>query len=155
MRAWMTRFCLVSPALIGASLAVGGGPSDADDSGLRLTQVQRADDAHLVDAPPRGGDLTAGDVVVFHATLKRGTRSVGRTVGSCTVVRSSPQLGQCELTFMLREGAIQAAGAGAGASTRALRLAVVGGTGRYSGRRGEVRITPTGDDEQRLEFRFR
>lgn len=90
-----------------------------------------------------------GDQIVFEdALLRRGTQ-VGAGGGTCTVtavVPADPPLAlSCQVTYQLAGGQIAAQGRASNAPVKT--LAVVGGTGKYTGASGELVLTELGNEE--------
>lgn len=107
------------------------------------------DDAHAqtkqVDTAPKGDG--PGDVNIVAAPLSIGGRAAGRSEEICTLTDAKYQGFHCSGSFILRGGSIEWAGAavsgtvpGVGKSTlgQGIKLAIVGGTGRYAGARGAL-----------------
>jgi Dirigent-like protein len=88
--------------------------------------------------------FSAGDQDLFHTSLTRNGRQVGRLTGSCTTVSvtasNDDQLCEFDLTFgtsqIATSGAVRAGQAGPGT----FRLPIVGGTGRYRHARGQITV---------------
>ncbi|GIG19738.1 hypothetical protein Cch01nite_04620 [Cellulomonas chitinilytica] len=89
-----------------------------------------------------------GDQIVFEDTLLRGGTVVGSGSGTCTVtavVAADPPIAlACQVTYQLPDGQVAAQGRASNAPVK--NLAVVGGTGRYSGASGELTVTENGDE---------
>jgi len=91
-----------------------------------------------------------GDQIVFQDTLLRRGTQVGEGGGTCTVTAvvapaDPPILLSCQVTYQLPGGQIAAQGR---ASNDAVKtLAVVGGTGRYTGAGGTLVLTEFGNEE--------
>lgn len=117
----------------------------------RLHVVEDPVSDRVVDVGARGDSV--GDLLPFHNPLfdAAGTRRVGFDQGHC--VRVDPRQGrwQCEWTSVLRGGDIHVAGIFLDAGTG--RFVVDGGTGRYLGVRGEMRLRTRPD--RRYDFLYR
>lgn len=111
----------------------------------------RADGAELVDTGGSGD--TVGDIVVFDQPLldEHGQR-IGNNSGSCIRTRPAHSY-QCQWTLTLQDGSIQVAGREFehGASP----IAIVGGTGRYAGIRGEMQSLNNEDGTFTQTLRYR
>lgn len=105
---------------------------------LRLRDVRGAESALDLGAP---GD-SPGDTLFFDNTLRNraDTQTVGRFPSRCTPVSVSDYYCQGSLVFAHSQLELATTSDFGGASIVA---AVVGGTGRYAGARGQARITPT------------
>lgn len=103
----------------------------------------------VIDVPPRQrhrGDYQAGDYTVFSDRLTDRTgATVGTEGGSGMITRVSTAGAQVHfiLTIQLRDGQIAAQGLSSTAPTK--QLAVVGGTGSYTGARGHLVLVEKGD----------
>lgn len=103
-----------------------------------ITVVEHATTDSTVDLGATGD--STGDLLTFHNRVydRRDRRVVGRDQGSC--IRIDPQAGsyECAWTVMLRRGHLTVAGPFY--DKHDSTLAVTGGTGRYRGARGEMRL---------------
>ncbi|MDQ3889569.1 MAG: hypothetical protein M3312_03345 [Actinomycetota bacterium] len=90
----------------------------------------------FIDQAPTGPSV--GDYLVVHDTVVEGSRTVGSDAGVCTFTSLKPQVASCVITFRLPRG--QMAVQFANTPPPHKRAAIVGGTGRYHGARGELRI---------------
>ncbi|WP_164701676.1 allene oxide cyclase barrel-like domain-containing protein [Modestobacter sp. KNN46-3] len=129
----------------------------ADDRPLRLsTEVIRNTDLDLGDP-----GSSAGDTQVFLDDVRRDGRSIGSSVGSCTLAEFTETrlVGSCTATLMLPKGTITVQGAFGETLSEGPAgyvWAVTGGTGRYADAGGEVRGTFRPDtDIVDLEIHFR
>jgi hypothetical protein len=158
------RRSLVAAAVAGLAVvaltssgAAAGSPS-GPDRGRTLTFDVQFSGFFLLDFGPTGvhevTDITdptlspsRGDQIVFEDTLLRRGTQVGSGGGSCTVtavVPADPPIAlACQVTYQLADGQVAAQGRASNAPVKT--LAVVGGTGRYSGASGELTITENGD----------
>ncbi|GIF23966.1 hypothetical protein BJ973_004580 [Actinoplanes tereljensis] len=94
-------------------------------------------------------DPSRGDQTVFRDELLRNGQVVGHDDGSCTVTDivptdPDPLKLACQVTFSLPEGQITTQGAATNNPVK--RLAITGGTGRYTGAYGEAVLTESGDE---------
>jgi hypothetical protein len=154
------RRALLAVALAGA-LAAGGAvaaPSDGagDDDRHVLRLLAREAQAQFLDLGSAG--LSLGDQQAFSNDLLRGDARVGRDGATCTVVRvdgGAPTFG-CVGTNELPGGQITVQGLYApGPRPAPFTLAVTGGTGRYAGVGGSVRVRPLSETESALTFELR
>ncbi len=153
------RRALLAAALAGALAATGAVAVPSDGAGedrdvLRL--LAREAQAQFLDLGTPG--LGLGDQQVFSNDLLRGGARIGRDGGTCTVVRlddGAPTF-ECLGANELPGGQITVHGLYApGARPAPFTLAVTGGTGRYAGVGGTVRLRPLSEDESELTFRLR
>jgi hypothetical protein len=136
--------------LIVAVLGVTAAAADARPAGetIRLG-VRFADDP--VDLGAAGPSI--GDELVIHDTLldSRG-RTVGGDAGVCTFTSVRPPVASCVITFTLPHGQIAVQFVNTPPPRK--RAAIVGGSGRYRGARGELRILEHPNQTGRLTFRL-
>jgi hypothetical protein len=149
----MKRIVIAAAAAVAAA-AIGLPAATAHPAKPRtFTLVAHTAGLSAIDLPPVAGSADAppspGDLVVF---TKRLTTPAGRKAGTlhavCTVTRPrasiESSLFQCEATYVLRDGRLTAATAGA-ISAPKITLAVTGGTGANSAARGEIVSHENGD----------
>jgi hypothetical protein len=144
-------------AIIGALAFVGS--SGAQQSGpptgtLELVSRDRETRFKFVDNPPRSGDParpSRGDLAIITGRLRdSGNRRVGKLYAVFMRLAGKRRpVDQVRGTFALRDGHIVVEGISAGGRTD--NLAVTGGTGRYAGARGTLRVTET---RRAARFRF-
>ena len=95
---------------------------------IRLSDTQTF--FHEYDRAPKGP--SASDVILMRATVHDAAgKTVGRDSVRCTGDR------RCVATFVLADGTLRAAGRQTGS---VFPVAIVGGTGRYAGARGTIRV---------------
>jgi hypothetical protein len=140
--ATMATLVLVIGAATAGVAQAGSAPTSLDLAvdGMHATRT-------LVDAPPlqhsRIPDDSPGDTIVLHAPLLdgKGTRvgMIDATFLTTAVGKNAEHDGSEQLTgtLQLPGGAISVLGT-VGAFARVTHVAVIGGTGRYAGARGEV-----------------
>ena len=143
-------------ATAGLAMAVAG--TDAQQPGpptgtLELVQRDREARFRLIDVPPRQGERgrpTTGDGFLITGPVRdtAGNRA-GRLQAHFVITNLRREEAQGSATFMLPDGHIVIGGA----ETRARidDFAIVGGTGRYAGARGTLRVTET---RRRTAFLF-
>src|SRR5919201_2313711 len=109
-----------------------------------------------VDTPPKG--TSPGDTIVFSTSLRRAGKSDGRAEFVQTVVDPRYRGVSMRADLLLADGTLELQGAGL--SRQALGgakpssetdMAIVGGTGAYTGASGIVQLVPMGRTTQRLE----
>lgn len=81
-----------------------------------------------------------GDMMVFQSDIVDSTtkKLVGHNSGWCVRTWTSKELSECTFTLTLADGEISVQGPGARHGETV--LAVTGGTGKYSGARGELKL---------------
>jgi hypothetical protein len=129
---------LVAIAATTAALLGWVGASAAPTSGHREVIILRlvASDGYSVDNDPSGA--SGGDLFGAAGELRRHGRKVGRFSSACTL--APPVGGQCQLTLILRhQGGVQLAGNVRPQGTHN-RVAIVGGTGKFRGARGDTTL---------------
>jgi hypothetical protein len=151
------RFITVAcAAIIGVVAFVGssGAQQPSPPTGtLELVQLSRETRFKFVDNPPRSGDParpSRGDFAIITSRLRD---TANRRVGKLYVVfmrlaGKRRHVDQVRATFVLRDGHIVIDGISRGGRTD--NVAVTGGTGRYAGARGTLRVT-----QERREARYR
>lgn len=95
----------------------------------------------VIDNPPAdaGQNPETGDTVVFTGDLMSGSTKVGHDRGYCTVI-DAPNA-ECTATFFFnRRGSIGGSDSFNFASSSTQHIAIMGGTGRYRGARGQASV---------------
>jgi hypothetical protein len=111
---------------------------------------------NVIDVPPlqrTDGDYQPGDYAVFSDILtNRAGKSVGTEGGSGLITKVSPSGAQIyfSLAIKLHNGQIAAAGLASTAPHK--RLAIVGGTGAYTGANGRIDLIENGDGTGSLKL---
>lgn len=158
------RKALVAAALAGLGVLSLTGASDAVDrshgrsraltfdvqfSGFFLLDFGQQGVREVTSITDPSLSPSRGDQIVFEDTLLRAGTEVGAGGGTCTVTNvvpaDPPILLSCQVTYQLPDGQIAAQGRATNAPVKT--LAVVGGTGRYSGASGELVLTELGNAE--------
>lgn len=133
-----------------AILALAPGVAPARDR--TLTVIEHATSDATIDLGPQGD--SPGDLLVFHNDVfdARDRRKVGTDQGRC--IRIDPAAGsyECAWTVILHGGQLMVEGPYY--ENRDSTLAVTGGTGRYRGAGGEMRLHSM-DNGKKVEFAFR
>jgi hypothetical protein len=110
-----------------------------------------------VDSAPAGPSL--GDFYAFHDDLYQGKKKVGAVDGVCHITYLGDQAtgtgtSQCVVTLSLPKGTLTAQGLVEFTEDSA-KFAITGGTGRYSGARGEAHVRFVDDDTARIYVSLR
>jgi hypothetical protein len=87
-----------------------------------------------------------GDQIVFTNKLLRGDTEVGHEGAVCTVTSAERQQAQCVATFSLRGGQITAQALVHLGTLTPYLVAITGGSGKYEGAEGEIRVRPVSQD---------
>jgi hypothetical protein len=146
----------VAAAAVGSALPLAPAPAASTGSFTLVASLDRHSMVR-VDARPKG--TSAGDVFVFSTSLRRSGRPDGRAEFVQTVVDPRYRGVSMRADLLLSDGTLELQGAGL--SRRApggarpssqTSMAIVGGTGAYSGAIGSVKLIPSGHTTQRLEI---
>jgi len=125
--------------------AVGSSASSIRERDIRVDSFVTG--LNVVDVAPRGASL--GDQVVFSEKLLVGSRQVGHEGASCTNVSVSSNEYLCTATFSLHDGQISAQGLVLFGNPTPYAAPITGGSGKYLGASGELRVTPVSATEGR------
>ena len=127
-----------------ATLASGLGASSigASSGVASLRFYERSGATHVIDNAPKGKQAGRGDLVLYANPIfdRQGTQ-VGTDHGVCIVLGTGQS--QCDSTLALPKGQIVTHGLQGAKS--GFDLAVIGGTGAYSGARGTMTMRPIKD----------
>lgn len=96
---------------------------------------------NVIDVPPRAhhaGDYQPGDYVVFSDKLMHGGRVVGKEAGSGLITRLTKASIQVYYTMAIKLSGGQIAAQGLSSNAPTKRLAITGGTGRFTGVGGHL-----------------
>jgi hypothetical protein len=146
----LTLITVACAAIIGAVAFVGssGAQQPGPPTGtLELVSLDRETHFKFVDNPPRSGDPgrpSPGDLAIITGRLRdTANRRAGKLYAVFMRVagKRKRHVDQVRGTFVLRNGHIVVEGVSAGGRTD--NVAVIGGTGRYAGARGTLRVTST------------
>jgi len=113
----------------------------------------RSQPASFTDIAPTGDSV--GDILTFdQPLLNQSGEKLGNNSGICIRTRPAHSF-QCQWTLTMPDGAIQVAGREFDKGTS--MIAIVGGTGRYTGIQGEMSSTNNNDGTftQRLNYRYK
>jgi hypothetical protein len=90
-----------------------------------------------------------GDQIVFTPQLLKGDTEVGYQGGVCTVTSVARGEAQCIATYALRGGQITGQALIRLGDPAPYAVAITGGSGRYEGVEGEVRVDPASETQPR------
>ena len=96
-----------------------------------------------------------GDQIVFTGRLLKGDAEVGHQGGVCTVTSVARNEAQCIATYSLRGGQITGQALVGLGSSAPYAVAITGGSGRYQGAEGEVRVQPVSATRGILTFHLK
>ena len=137
------------------ALLFAASPADANRGPRALTFTARSELArvHLVDNAPSGDSV--GDMVIFTERLfDRHGKLIGSDAASCVRLFDATSL--CTGTYKLPRGRLMVQLLQPGLTgTRTYEQAITGGTGRYAGARGTVRVAQRASGGDRFRFRIR
>jgi hypothetical protein len=126
---------------------------------LKLTVVFDPRAGHSTDVRPKGP--SAGDTFVYSATIKHGTRVIGRLEGVTIAADTRYQGDVSTQYFVLKHGTVAVVGGGqsgapgVGRPDSKIFDAVVGGTGDYTGAGGWVTARDVDDRTELLNLHLR
>jgi allene oxide cyclase len=129
------------PLSIGICLASAGANAETTETLSFIERVYRADGSPAytnIDLDKPG--TSQGDMMVFQSDVVDSTtkKLVGHDSGWCVRTWTSKQLSECTFTLTLADGEISVQGPSDRHGETV--LAVTGGTGKYSGARGELKL---------------
>jgi hypothetical protein len=162
-RRYLPALALAAVATVGAGTVAAAGPTTAGtshsaqtvDSHRRMHFEVEFSPHRVIDTPPQR-ELQPGDYSVFSdRLLDRAGRVVGRQAGSglVTKIRATGAQVYFSLAVKLAHGQIAVQGLSSTAPTK--RMAVVGGTGRYTGADGHAILVERGDGTGTLTVTLR
>ena len=93
-----------------------------------------------------------GDQIVFTSQLLKGNTEVGHQAGVCTVTSVARAEAQCVATYVLPGGQITGQALIRLGDPAPYAGAITGGSGRYQGAEGEVRVQPVSGTRGILTF---
>ena len=134
-------------AATGAAWAATSPTTTAKPMTFHMVEIDHS--FHFNDVAPklksRNDFFSAGDSFVFTSELKTPAgKHAGWLDGSCTVVSGGRSgLTQCQGAFRLAGGALIAS-ASMAQNEETTNIAILGGTGSYTGMHGQVRSVPVG-----------
>lgn len=144
------RLVVVGVAVVLVALAVGaigpawGSPGDKDK------QTTFTVDAVTTEQNFEGTAL--GDQIVFISQLLKGDAEVGHQAGVCIVTSVVRAEAQCVATYVFRGGQITGQALIRLGDPAPYAGAITGGTGKYQGAEGEVRVQPVSGTRGVLTF---
>lgn len=120
-------------------------------AGETLIVVDRADHETALPRNPNQGAL--GDLFVFNNTVYDAANrtQVGQDQGYCIRVIEG-QSNRCTWTFILRDGQINAEGPFSDKGDSV--MIITGGSGKYSGARGSVKVHPRDERNATFELQY-
>lgn len=154
--AFTTVVIATAVAVVYASGATGQGPRVVQFTTVDTIATFKAFDP--TGAPANATQPRAGDTIVATADSRIGTTKVGEVITHCQMVTDTK--GQCQGTWQLngkrglRRGSITAAGVLSFGGEEISRAAIVGGTGRVRGARGEIVRTTVSPGVDRVLFKL-
>ena len=95
-----------------------------------------------------------GDQIVFTTQLLKGDTEVGHQGGVCTVTSAARAEAQCIATYALRGGQITGQALIRLGDPAPYAVAITGGSGRYEGVEGEIRVDPASETQPRGVLTF-
>jgi hypothetical protein len=93
-----------------------------------------------------------GDQIVFTSQLLKGDTEVGHQAGVCTVTSVARAEAQCVATYVFRGGQITGQALIRLGDPAPYAGAITGGSGKYQGAEGEVRVQPVSGTRGVLTF---
>jgi hypothetical protein len=95
-----------------------------------------------------------GDQIVFTTQLLRGDTEVGHQGGVCTVTSVARAEAQCVATYALPGGQITGQALIVLGDPSPYAVAITGGSGKYKGVEGEIRVLPASETQPRGVLTF-
>jgi hypothetical protein len=146
------RLGVLGAAVTLVALAVGlVGPawgSSGDDGKQRTFRLEAlSTEQNFLDLGAAGNSL--GDQIVFTTQLLKGDTEVGHQGGVCTVTSVQRNEAQCIATYSLRGGQITGQALIRLGDPAPYAVAITGGSGKYKGVEGEVRVRPASETQPR------
>jgi hypothetical protein len=152
------RLGLCGTAIALVALAVGvvspawGSSSDKDKrTTFRVDAVTT--EQNFLDLGAAGTSL--GDQIVFTGQLLKGDTEVGHQAGVCTVTSVARNEAQCIATYSFRGGQITGQALIVLGNPAPYAGAITGGSGKYQGAEGEVRVQPVSATRGILTFHLK
>lgn len=140
------RFGLVAVAIALVALVVGaispawGSAERRDKGGGNHDETTFTVEALTTEQSFEGTAL--GDQIVFTTRLLRGGTDVGHQGGVCTVTSVQRNEAQCVATYSLPGGQITGQALIHPGNPAPYAVAITGGSGRYTGVEGQIRVIP-------------
>jgi hypothetical protein len=122
----------------------------AGDKEMKFRVDAVTTEQQLLDLGAPGNSL--GDQIVFTTRLLQGGTEVGHQGGVCTVTSVARHQAQCVATYALGGGQVTAQALVSLDNPAPYAVAVTGGSGRYQGTEGEVRVQPVSGTRGILTF---
>jgi hypothetical protein len=143
---------MAGTAIALVALAVGAIGPAWGSSGGRDKQKTFTVEALTTEQHVEGTAL--GDQIVFTTQLLKGDTEVGHQGGVCTVTSVARGEAQCIATYVFRGGQITGQALIRLGDPAPYAVAVTGGSGRYKGVEGEVRVDPASETQPRGVLTF-
>jgi type II secretory pathway pseudopilin PulG len=141
------RLGLAGAAIALVALAVGaispawGSSSDKDK--------QRTFTVEALTTEQHFEGTALGDQIVFTTQLLKGDTEVGHQGGVCTVTSVARAEAQCIATYVFRGGQITGQALIRPGDPAPYAVAITGGSGKYEGVEGEIRVDPASQTQPR------
>jgi hypothetical protein len=146
-----TAVALVALAVGAVSPAWGASGHDGRRVTFRVDAVTT--EQSFLDLGAAGTSL--GDQIVFTSQLLQGDTEVGHQGGVCTVTSVARNEALCVATYSLREGQVTGQALVRLGDPAPYAVPVTGGSGRYQGAEGEVRVQPVSATRGILTFHLK
>jgi hypothetical protein len=136
------RLTVLGAAIALVALAVGVVPAWGSSSDKDKQTTFRVD---AVTTEQNFEGTSLGDQIVFTSQLLKGDTEVGHQGGVCTVTSVERGEAQCIATYSLRGGQITGQALISLGNPAPYAVAVTGGSGKYKGVEGEIRVQPVSE----------
>jgi hypothetical protein len=146
-----TAIALVALAVGAVSPAWGSSGHDGKRMTFRVDAVTT--EQQVLDLGAAGTSL--GDQIVFTGRLLQGDTEVGHQGGVCTVTSVERNEAQCVATYSLRGGQVTGQALVRLGDPAPYAVPVTGGSGKYQGAEGEVRVQPVSGTSGILTFHLK
>jgi hypothetical protein len=138
---------VLAVGVVGSAAGAAGGGGSKQRTIRVLAEITEVD---RLDLGATGNSL--GDEIVFSNRLLKGDKEVGHEGAVCTTVSVQRNEAQCIATFDFGNGQITGQALVRLGDPTPYDVAVTGGSGRYEGVEGEIRVTPISDTRGRHTF---
>lgn len=127
-------------AVAGLAIGTAGSAASTDHDGRTFRLVAVSTEQNFLDLGTTGTSL--GDHVVFTTQLLKHDAVIGHQGGVCTITSAPRNEAECLATYSLPGGQITGQALIVLGDPAPYRVAITGGTGRYQGTEGQVRVRP-------------
>ena len=127
-------------ALAGLTIGTAGSAASTDHDSRTFRLVAVSTEQNFLDLGAAGTSL--GDQIEFTTRLLKHHTVVGHQGGVCTITSAQRNEAQCLATYSLRGGQITGQALIILGDPTPYAVAITGGTGRYKGVEGEIRVRP-------------